>query len=262
MLTPNCRHLLEKLDGISSDVLWDIGDESQEVYKEAFPKLANFVSKLDFEADREKILALIEYLSKELMHPSQPTYRKEGGLSGFVTLTTVLGKDFTSQLLEEILPPVLVILQDSSVRHAAYQAIYEIARVVGRGIIMFFDRIVYVFSLLPKDSDTVPSYTNDILAKIVELAATDDGKLSIEEFLNFLKGRMRKIHYKGRLFLLHWIQNNARGLVDDEWFIIEFIDAWFHKLSDPEPNEREKACQELALILSLIKFGHVRHYFI
>lgn len=35
---------------------------------------------------------------------------------------------------------------------------------------------------------------------------------------------MRKIHYKGRLFLLHWIQNNARGLVDDDWFIIEFID--------------------------------------
>lgn len=37
---------------------------------------------------------------------------------------------------------------------------------------------------------------------------------------------------------------------------------WFHKLSDPEPNEREKACQELDLILSIIKFGHVRHYFI
>ncbi|KAM0952790.1 putative vacuole morphology and inheritance protein [Dioscorea sansibarensis] len=179
MLTPNCRHLLDKLDGISSDVLWNLGDESIDVYSETFHELFNFVSKLHFEADREKILALIEYLSKELMHPSQPKYRKQGGLSGFVILTKALGKASASQLLQEILPPVLDTLHDSniSVRRFASDTIYEIARVVKRGIIVFFDRIVFVFSLLHQDSGTVPFDTDDILTKIVKFAATEDGEL-------------------------------------------------------------------------------------
>ncbi|KAJ0987258.1 hypothetical protein J5N97_005614 [Dioscorea zingiberensis] len=257
MLSPSSNHRSDEFTGIPSCVLSNLGDELLETRIRALYQLFYFVSKPEFKSESKNILALADHLSKEFMNPSQPSYRKQGGLIGLTVLMVALRKELAHLFLPKVLPPVLYCLRDQDrwVRESAGEALCEIAVIVKGEIFVFFDYIFSAISSLTEDPGRNFPVSNKVLDRILKCSATKDGEFRIEEFIHFLKETMNKVSYDERLFLLRWIGTTLPHHLESQWFYLELIEVAFHGLRQPKYNERQTSAKDLAEILYHIKTG-------
>ncbi|XP_039145618.1 protein VAC14 homolog [Dioscorea cayenensis subsp. rotundata] len=222
--------------------------------------LFDLVNRQKFKENPQKISSLIEFLSTNLMHPSQPHYRKQGGLVGLAVLTIALMKNSASPYLYKILPPILNSLtdMDMSVCECACETICEIAMVVKREIWVFLGRIFRAFFSLYRRPGINEPYFTGRLDAIIQYAGTVDGKFRIEEFVQFLRERISVFHPNERVYLLRWIGGRAHHHEDSRWFLEILVDGLFNMLWNSAPMEHGEIYEGLRNILHSIKDGRLR----
>ncbi|XP_077228366.1 protein VAC14 homolog [Tasmannia lanceolata] len=157
---------------------------------------------------------------------------------------------------QQIVPPVLNSFsdQDSRVRYYAYEALYNIAKVVRGDFIVFYHQIFDALCTLSADSDSNVQNTAHLLDRLVKDIVTESDQFSIEEFIPLLRERMNVLNPYVRQFLVGWITVlHSVPDIDMLGFLQDSLSGLFNMLSDSSHEIRQQADSAVSEFLQEIK---------
>ncbi|KAK3242703.1 PtdIns(3,5)P(2) sythesis regulation factor, partial [Cymbomonas tetramitiformis] len=236
-------------------VLRSLSDKLYDKRKAAALEVEQVTKTLASSKDWHSVDALISMLVEDYTRSPQANHRK-GGLIGLAAATVGLGTN-TEKHLMRIVPPVLDSFadQDSRVRYYACEALYNIAKQVGRdSFIMFFNDVFDALCKLSADADPNVQNAAHLLDRLVKDIVTESRTFSIESFIPLLHERLNVHNPYVRQFLVGWITVlDSVPDIDMLEFLPEFLDGLLNMLSDPNREIRQQADSALAEFLQEIK---------
>eukprot|EP00474_Spongospora_subterranea_P009005 CRZ09463.1 hypothetical protein [Spongospora subterranea] len=178
-------------------------DRSYEKRKAAALDLEHLLKQ---DRQSSEIVQLIAVLNSDFISSTQSNYRK-GGLIGLAALAIGLGR-YCDQYLDEILPPILLLMQDpeNRCRYYACEALYNIAKISRGHVLKRFNAIYDGLCTLHADPDGDVRNGASLLDRLMKDIVTESDMFDITTFIPLLQDRMQIKDSAIRELNVGWIQ--------------------------------------------------------
>lgn len=205
---------------------------------------------------------LIIVLRKFCLSHQHQNIRK-GGLLGLVAVITGYrngsNSEPTSEIVQEVVPPVLTCLidEDPRIRYYAYEALYNIVKVSKANVLPQFDLIFDSLTRLVVDIDGCIKTGFETLDKLIKDIIVEQKKnFNInQKFVSKLKEYLRTKNPFTRMFIISWIQflDRLDMEVDMVDYLPDLLDGIINCLYDDPDPIRASALNLLSEFLNKIE---------
>jgi len=219
---------------LSEAIIRGLGDRSYDKRKAATLGVQATVKALYENNEKEKIVAIIEFLAKQFSRAPNVNQRK-GGVNGLAGIAVGLTGPKIDQFLNFLVPPVLDCFDDpeSRVCYYAAEALYNIAKVARTYILRYFNGIFDGLCKLFAHVDNDVKNAAGLLDKLIKDIATQTDSFDIESFIPLLQKHIKRTKPYIRQLLVGWIivldTVPDINMLD---YLPDFLDGLFNMLSD------------------------------
>ncbi|CEO98205.1 Vacuolar protein 14 C-terminal Fig4-binding domain-containing protein [Plasmodiophora brassicae] len=188
---------------VPSAVLRGLSDRSYEKRKSAAMELEQIIRD---DPAHSKVKSIIAIMNTDFISSTQSNLRK-GGLIGLAAVS--IGLSQTCHLfLDDILPPVLQLMQDQEARcrYYACETLYNVTKVTRGHVLKHFNRIYDGLCTLVLDSDPDVRNAVSLLDRLMKDVVTESDSFDIGLFMPMLQERILVKDSAVRGLNVGWIQ--------------------------------------------------------
>ncbi|KAJ3071225.1 hypothetical protein HDU98_005638 [Podochytrium sp. JEL0797] len=261
--------------------------------KSAALEVERIVREAHGQRNEARVDQVIRVVVRDFAYSPLPNARN-GGLIALAAVAIALGSDGLRERLDQVTPPILACFADPDirVRYYACEAMYNVAKVARRALLLYFNELLDALSRLVADLDASVKDGAELLDRLVkdivcEHAAfvslqagsaensmpgralpsepafpaapgsrpiKDNEAFDFPRFIPLLAERIKAVNPLTRMFLLQWIATLvAIPFLELVSYLPDFLDGLFTYISDPNMDVRTSTLNILAEFLKEIQ---------
>mmetsp|Transcript_13560 Transcript_13560/g.25089 ORF Transcript_13560/g.25089 Transcript_13560/m.25089 type:complete len:804 (+) Transcript_13560:2090-4501(+) len=249
---------------LSQAVVRALSDKSGEKRRTGAVEIEKaIVEKTKDGGGEEFVNTLISLLTVDFTCSVNSSQRK-GGLLGLVGIALGLGSSGAPKYLQTLLPPILKCFDDPEVRvrYYACEALYNVAKVVRKHILAYFNPIFHQLCKLFADVDVDVKNGAQLLDRLVKEIVTENcDTFQVDAFIPLLERYLKMTNPYIRQFLIGWILAlDAAPRIDMLVHLHKFLEGIFNMLSDGNREIRQHSDTALARFLEEIQANSVEEF--